>query len=430
MAGGAEVTDGTGDATGVLRIEGLGKAYRRYPTRWSRLAEWMRPSRPRHAPQWVLRGLDLTVPRGQSVGIIGRNGAGKSTLLKVITGTSPPTEGQVALHGRVAALLELGMGFHPEFTGRQNAWIAAQLLGLRDAEIDAALPEIERFAEIGPAIDEPVRTYSSGMQMRLAFSVATAVRPDILIVDEALSVGDAYFQHKCFARIRAFRRAGTTLLFVSHDPGAVKTLCDRAVLLDAGRVVADDAPDRVLDLYNALIADRENRVLAEAAAGPTADGGTAGQRSGNGKARIDAVTLSGARGPARVFRVGEPLRLRVNLRNLAAGDGLTVGFSIRDRLGNEVFGTNSWHMAVPGLSTLKAGEAGTVTWEIPALHIGPGHYAVSVALHGHMTHVDDSHDWWDQAAQLEVVRGHEHFFEGVCHLQGVRGTFDRIEGPA
>ena len=193
----------------------LGKAYKRYPSRWARLAEWLRPGAPvRHELLWVLRGLDLRVPQGQALGIIGRNGAGKSTLLKMVTGTSTPTEGSVQMRGRVAALLELGMGFHPDFTGRQNAVIAAQLLGLSEGEIAAALPGIEAFAEIGHYIDEPVRTYSSGMQVRLAFSVATALRPDVLIVDEALAVGDVYFQHKCYGRIREFRAAGTTLLFV------------------------------------------------------------------------------------------------------------------------------------------------------------------------------------------------------------------------
>jgi lipopolysaccharide transport system ATP-binding protein len=269
-------------ARGSIDLNNLGKAYRRYPTRWARLREWVQPQRPRHELTWVLRDLNLHVPPGQAVGIIGRNGAGKSTLLKMITGTTAPTEGAVRMHGRVAALLELGMGFHPDFTGRQNAWMAAQLLGMAGHEIEQAMPAIEAFAEIGHYIDEPVRTYSSGMQVRLAFSVATAVRPDVLIVDEALAVGDVYFQHKCFSRIRAFRQEGTTLMFVSHDPGAIKSLCDRAVLLDGGAIVADDAPDQVLDLYNALVAERENRGFSSRgrAGGPAQGGGALRRRAG------------------------------------------------------------------------------------------------------------------------------------------------------
>ena len=407
---------------GRIALHAVGKAYERYPSRWARLSEWLRPARARHVQHWVLRDLDLQVAPGQAVGIIGRNGAGKSTLLKLITGTSEPTEGRVRLYGRVAALLELGMGFHPDFSGRQNVWMAAQLLGLPDAEIAAALPGIEAFAEIGRYIDEPVRTYSSGMQVRLAFSVATAVRPDILIVDEALAVGDAYFQHKCFARIRGFRAEGTTLLFVSHDPGAIKSLCDRAVLLDAGRVLADDAPDQVLDLYNALIAEKENSSFAAEAAPVGAR--SVGVRSGDGRARIVAVECHNAQGLARVFIVGEVLRLRVRLVKHAALDDLTVGFLLRDRLGNDIFGTNTWHVPTTGLAGLPVGQEAVLCWDIPALNLGPGSYTVSVALHGDMTHVENSYDWWDKAVLLEVVRGSEPIFEGVCRLTGVQASVE------
>src|SRR5579862_3817599 len=222
---------------GTIRVSQLGKAYKYYPTRWSRLAEWLVPfGPPRHELKWVLRDINFHVSPGESVGIIGINGAGKSTLLKLIAGTAIATKGSVAMTGRVAALLELGMGFHPDFTGRQNAFMAGQLLGLGTQELLALMPEIEAFAEIGDYVDQPVRVYSSGMQMRLAFSVATAKRPDILIVDEALSVGDAYFQHKSFDRIREFKQQGTTLLMVSHDKTAIQSICDRAILLDAGRL--------------------------------------------------------------------------------------------------------------------------------------------------------------------------------------------------
>ena len=197
---------------GTIDVSGLGKAYKQYPSRWSRLAEWIIPaSRPRHVDHWVLRDISFRVHPGEAVGIVGINGAGKSTLLKMITGTTQPTEGRVSVTGRVAALLELGMGFHPAFTGRQNAIMAGQLLGYTMEDLARLMPDIEAFAEIGDYIDQPVRVYSSGMMVRLAFSVATAQRPDILIVDEALSVGDTYFQHKSFDRIRSYSREGTTL---------------------------------------------------------------------------------------------------------------------------------------------------------------------------------------------------------------------------
>ena len=411
---------------GFIALQNLGKAYKRYSSRWARLAEWLKPHHHRHTEHWVLRGLNLQVAPGQAVGIIGRNGAGKSTLLKLITGTSAPTEGNVRLHGRVAALLELGMGFHPDFSGRQNVWMAAQLLGLSDAEIAGALPAIEAFAEIGRYIDEPVRTYSSGMQVRLAFSVATAVRPDVLIVDEALAVGDTYFQHKCFARIRGFRAEGTTLLFVSHDPGAIKSLCDRAVLIDAGQVLADDSPDQVLDYYNALIAEKENSSFAAEAA-PVGKR-SVGVRSGDGRARILSVDCHNAQGLACVFFVGEALQLRIRLVKNVALDDLTVGFLLRDRVGNDVFGTNTWHVPSAHLAELPVGQETLLCWDLPALNLGPGSYTVSVALHGDMTHVENSYDWWDKATLLEVVRGPEPIFEGVCYLPGVVARLESIRG--
>lgn len=230
---------------GTITVSNLGKAYKQYPTRWSRLVEWLDPRRKQHHTlHWVLRDVNFTVRAGEALGIIGINGAGKSTLLKMIVGTTQPTVGSVTMTGRVAALLELGMGFHPDFTGRQNVMMAGQLLGYSVDELLALMPEIEAFAEIGEYIDQPVRVYSSGMQVRLAFSVATARRPDVLIVDEALSVGDAYFQHKSFDRIREFRTQGTTLLIVAHDKAAIQAICDHAILLNAGRLEMEGRPRR------------------------------------------------------------------------------------------------------------------------------------------------------------------------------------------
>ena len=200
-----------------VQVVNVGKAYKTYPSQWARLAEWVIPnSKPRHTLKWVLRDINFSLQPGEALGIVGMNGAGKSTLLKILTGTTKATTGNLSTTGRVAALLELGMGFHPDFSGRQNVYMAGQLLGLSMEELNSLMPAIEAFAEIGEYMDQPLRTYSSGMQMRLAFSVATARRPDVLIVDEALSVGDSYFQHKSFDRIRQFRMEGTTLLIVSH----------------------------------------------------------------------------------------------------------------------------------------------------------------------------------------------------------------------
>lgn len=242
---------------GHILVNNVGKAYKKYSSRFGRLIEWVSPfNTTKHSKIWVLKDISFKVNPGEAVGIIGINGAGKSTLLKLITGTIQPTIGSVSLTGRVAALLELGMGFHPDFTGRQNVYMSGQLLGLTTADIERLMPDIEDFAEIGEYIDQPVRVYSSGMQMRLAFSVATAVRPDILIVDEALSVGDAYFQHKSFDRIRKYRLEGTTLLLVSHDKAAIQSICDRAILLNAGKIEMEGQPEAIMDCYNALLAEK------------------------------------------------------------------------------------------------------------------------------------------------------------------------------
>lgn len=294
---------------GSIQVTQLGKAYKQYPTRWSRLLEWVTPFLgQRHRLKWVLRDIDFHIAAGEAVALIGVNGAGKSTLLKLITGTAQPSTGGVATQGRVAALLELGMGFHPDFTGRQNALMAGQLIGLSVEEVSTLMPEIEAFADIGDYIDQPVRVYSSGMQVRLAFAVATAVRPDILIIDEALAVGDVFFQQKCFDRIRGYCQAGTTLLFVSHAMGAVYSLCNRAILISAGRVALDSTPREVIDLYNAHVLRQRDglpppaptppaaaapAVAADQAAPAVADAAPAATVGSfeHGGARIEAVGL-------------------------------------------------------------------------------------------------------------------------------------------
>jgi len=399
---------------GTIRAEGLGKFYKRYPTRWSRLAEWLDPEENvRHEKHWVLRDVDFEIRAGESVGIIGHNGAGKSTLLKLITGTTQPSTGRAEIKGRVAALLELGMGFHPDFTGRQNAYMSGQLLGYSNEEVAARMGEIETFAEIGDYIDQPVRTYSSGMQVRLAFSVATAIRPDILIVDEALSVGDAYFQHKSFDRIRRFRDEGTTLLFVSHSPSAIKTLCNRAILLDKGSVLRDEAPDAVLDYYNAIIARRE---VEQAIRVEESETGKRITRSGSQDASIRAVDLIDAQGhSARAIRACEAAEIVVDIEVQRDLPELTAGVLIRDALGNDVFGTNSFHHGQV-IAAPATGSAYRVHFRIESLALGRGSYSVSAALHTHDTHVANNYDWWDQALVFQAIPGSRPLSIGVTDL--------------
>ena len=397
----------------VLETRGLGKAYRHYPSSWSRLREWLSPSgKLLHEPHWVLRHLDITVPQGESVGIVGRNGAGKSTLLKVLTGTTPPTEGSMRLRGRVAALLELGMGFHADFTGRQNAIMSGQLQGMSDAEVRDLLPAVAEFAEIGDAFDQPVRTYSSGMHVRLAFSVATAMRPDILIVDEALAVGDVYFQHKCYRRIRHFKEQGTTLLFVSHDPLAIKSLCERAILIEGGVIATDGTPDQVLDYYNALIALDEKRAHEHDQHIESKQEQT---RSGNAKASIVGVELLVDGVSHAIARIGEPALLRVVFRVNEPIERLNVGIMIRDRIGNEIYGVNT-DMLGYAVPRLEQGREHKIDFRIARLDLGHGSYNVTVALHRALTHLDENYDWWDQALTFQMASDGPARFVGVARL--------------
>ena len=398
---------------GAITVSGLGKAYKKYPTRWSRLAEWMLPfARQRHSLKWVLRDISFQVSPGEAVGLIGINGAGKSTLLKLITGTTQPTTGNVWMQGSVAALLELGMGFHPDFTGRQNAYMAGQLLGMTVDELNALMPQIEAFADIGDYIDQPVRVYSSGMQMRLAFSVATVRRPDVLIVDEALSVGDAYFQHKSFERIREFRKQGTTLLIVSHDRAAMQSICDRAILLDSGRLAKQGTPEEVMDYYNALIAEREGSTVEQV----RTPEGRVRTTSGNGSASVIDVALENEAGQSlEMLNVGIPATLRIRVQVNKNLPRLVLGYMIKDRLGQQIFGTNT-HYLDQALTQLRAGEVIEYRFRFP-LNLGPGSYSVTTALTSSETHLADNYEWRDLAAIFMVMNMNRREFVGSSWLE-------------
>lgn len=402
---------------GTITVSGVGKAYKQYAGRWSRLADWLFPAwlgglgKPHHTLKWVLKDVSFSVQPGEAVGIVGINGAGKSTLLKMITGTTQPTTGSVHLMGNVAALLELGMGFHPDFTGRQNAIMAGQLLGLSTHEIESLMPEIEAFAEIGDYIDQPVRVYSSGMQMRLAFSVATAKQPDILIVDEALSVGDAYFQHKSFERIRQLGKLGTTLLIVSHDKGSIQGLCSRAVLLNEGRLVMQGAPDEIMDYYNALLAERGNLTVRR----QLNEQGKVQTISGSGEATIEDIAILNEQDERlEIVNVGQTIVLQAVLQAHQDLPELVLGYVIKDRLGQPVYGTNTHHLN-DKLEKVPAGSRLTYRFTFPA-NLGVGSYSISVALHTADTHVSQNYEWRDLAVVFSVVNADKQNFVGVSWL--------------
>ena len=395
-----------------LEITDLGKAFRRYKGEWRRVCSWLGLPMAPAAEHWVLRNISFSIAPGEAVGIIGQNGAGKSTLLKLVTGTLRPTEGGCTVNGRIAAILELGMGFNPEFTGRQNVFHAAGLMGFEAETIAAAMPRIEEFAEIGAYFDQPVRTYSSGMQVRVAFSVATAFRPDILIVDEALSVGDIYFQHKSFERIREFRNQGTTLLIVSHDKVAIQSLCSRAILLGSGGLLMDGEPEAVMDYYNALIAEREEHHEIEQ---KQLDDGRIQTISGSGEVVAEQIGLYNHHGdPVETINVGEPVELRVLARAHKNIPRLVFGYLIKDRLGQSVFGTNTYYTDQI-IEDLPEGASVTIQAVFP-MNLGPGSYSVTYAFSSSYTHLEDNYHWVDLALLFQVINLDKTEFIGTAWL--------------
>ncbi len=398
---------------GEIKVEKIGKAYKKYENRWSRFIEWVDPfNKKRHKLNWVLQNINFVVVPGEAFGIIGINGAGKSTLLKLITGTTQPSSGKISISGRVSALLELGMGFHPDFTGRQNAAMASQLLGLNFEEIRDLMPRIEEFAEIGEYIDQPVRVYSSGMQVRLAFSVATVRRPDVLIVDEALSVGDTYFQHKSFNRIREFREQGTTLLIVSHDKGVIQSLCDRAILLDQGRIIKEGRPVDVTDFYNAMLSDKGKDSIAQ----EELTDGTVQTKSGTGEAKIEDIGLYNLLGQKiECVQVGEMTTLRVQVKVCDYIETLVLGYGIKGRLGQDIYGTNTWYTEQVINAPLVGNE---YQYEItfPA-NLGVGSYSISVSLHDQKNHLSANYCWHDLALVFDVINVNEIQFIGCNWME-------------
>lgn len=395
----------------MIHIHNISKAYKRYSRKYGRMAEWFGMGT-HHEDIWVLREISFDVEQGQSLGIIGVNGAGKSTLLKIITGTTRPTTGTVQVAGRISALLELGMGFHPEFTGRQNCYVSGQLHGLRASEMDELISHIADFAEIGDYFDQPVRIYSSGMQVRLAFALATAKRPAILIVDEALAVGDSYFQHKSFERIRQFREAGTTLLFVSHDRSAIQALCDRAILLENGFVIKDGDPEEVTDYYNALLAEKKNTTVEV----KTLEGGRHQTMSGTGQARVKQIGLYNSKGHAVEFvNVGESIELRIQVQVHDDLDSLVLGYGIRDRLGQIIYGTNTWHTKQVIKRPLK-GDEYEFSILFPA-NLGLGSYSIQTALHDRDNHLTTNYEWRDLALVFNVINTDKKEFVGCLWIE-------------
>ncbi len=406
--------------TTVLRVENVAKQYRTYARPGDRLKESLTRGRMRrHKEFWALQEVSFEIGQGVTVGIVGPNGCGKSTLLQIISGTLEPTQGSVWHHGRIAALLELGAGFDPEFTGVENVYMNASLLGLTRRATDALFPQIERFAEIGQFIYQPVKTYSSGMYVRLAFAIASSVEPDILVIDEALAVGDAVFQHRCLRRIKDLQESGATVLFVSHDLGAVRALCSRAILLNDGRIAADGRPVDVLNHYQKIIMARERAFLADSAAAagePATPDDESSEplsytyRHGDGSAEILAADLAdAAERRVETVETGEPLTMRILARINTDLDDPIVGFLIRNRHGISAYGTNTKEQQIE-FGAVRRGDLLEVIFSSNCW-LGVDDYSITCAVHNRN---GEAFDWIDGARFFRVAS--EAVTEGVANL--------------
>ena len=412
----------------AISLKNVSKCYKRYARPVDRLKEILLPGKTTADTFWALRDINFDISKGQTVGIVGRNGSGKSTLLQIIAGTLAPTTGEVQVKGRVSALLELGSGFNPEFTGRQNVFFNGRLLGLSQEEIENKFDEIAGFADIGDFIDQPVKTYSSGMFVRLAFAVVVNVDPEILIVDEALAVGDVMFQHRCMRRMRALMDSGVTTLFVSHDSGAIKTLCNSAVMIHDGQIYTRGLPNAVIIEYLKLITDLElalsqsevksqskeqtgeddvSENLATKSANlevlSTKESSAKLKRRGSGKARIEKIKLLNHlgedAGESPIFGFNEELTLIVNLKAYESLQSCIVGFFVCDKNGNEVIGSNTIEENIR-IRSLEAGEELEIFFKFN-LPLRANSYSLTVA--GSENYEALTFDWIDNAMVFQVL---------------------------
>lgn len=372
--------------------QNVSKLFRLYDRPSDRLRELLPFGRKHHTDFWALRNVSFTVDPGEILGIVGPNGSGKSTLLQIAAGILQPTSGRVSVEGRVAALLELGAGFNPEFSGRENVYLNGEIMGLSRLETERAFPAIEAFAEIGDFIDRPVKEYSSGMYVRLAFATAIHVEPDVLIVDEALAVGDAIFANRCLQKLEELKTRKVTILFVSHDLGLVKRLCHRAILMMKGEILCHGAPSEVVNRYVALVHDR-NAISAEKS------DLTGNYRHGDRASTIERIRVVDSAGrEISAVPAGEDISVEVTARFHRPVANPMIGILIRNRLGVEVFGTNTKIERVD-LGSFHPGDVITTQFGFRCF-LTRQDYTLTVAT---QYESGASQDWLDDALQFTVV---------------------------
>ena len=416
-------------------FQGVSKSYAIYDAPGDRLKELLSFNRlKRHRDFWALHDIDCEIRRGETFCIVGENGSGKSTMLQIVAGILQPSTGLVEVNGRVAALLELGAGFNPEFTGRDNVFLNGSILGLTTRQIEERYGEITSFAEIGDFIDRPVKTYSSGMVVRLAFAVAINVDPEILLVDEALAVGDIYFRQRCMRKVHELRQRGVTILFVSHAISDVKAIADRALWLDQGRIVELGAPDRVVSRYMAAMSEKDSAYRrkgtaaesAPAAAGNayTAAGSAAeivegipniDHRFGDGRAEIIGIAVLDRDG-RRLPMLESPAEIvvRISVRAKEALPAPIVGFMLRNQLGMDFAGTNTSREGVP-LAAMRPGDIVTVDFRLDLPELYPASFSFCPAVADGTLEAYNMCDWIDNALALQMSRSEAGTY-GFLHL--------------
>lgn len=395
-----------------IEVKNLTKSYKIYDSKVERFLNIIGLKSNQTAKRLtILDSINFNVPKGQCLGVVGVNGAGKSTILKILAGVSPLTSGSIKVKGRVASLLELGMGLHQNSTGRENIHFVSRLHGITADKIEEVEADVEVFSELDHYLDMPIRTYSSGMQMRLAFSIATAIVPDVLIIDEALSVGDAYFQHKSFQRIKSFKKLGVTILLVSHDKSVVQNICDRAILISDKKVAFDGLPEDAMNFYNALLnKNANNGVVLNDNHKDRED-----SSSGTGEVSTKDVGLYKDNERVEVIGVGHKITLKVKAEILHDIKQLVFGFGIKDKLGQVIFGTNTFH-SNQILDNLKKGDE--CNFEVTFLaNFGPGTYSIQTAFVGSDTHLDSNYEWREFALVFTIVNFDKDPFLGTSFIE-------------
>ena len=390
----------------VLEVKNITKVYKMYNSNFDRLKEVF-SSKLYHKEFIANRDVSFDLYEGETLGIIGVNGAGKSTILKIIAGVITPTSGEVVRHGRVTALLELGTGFNSQLTGRQNIYLNGTLIGMTHKECQEKEQEIIEFSELGDYIDEPIMTYSSGMSMRLAFSIAIFSRPQILIVDEALSVGDAHFGAKCTRALKERKKENMSIIYVSHDLNSLKLLCDRAILLNAGEVAKEGSPEDVINSYNFLISklnDSEDKMQIKNAQNSS---------FGTFDVEIKKVTIEGEKSHSDVISSGEIVTIGIHIASKIDIENMTIGIMIRDKFGQDIFGINSFHKKM--IINFNKDKNYICKYIMP-LNVGAGKYSITVAIHSEDTHLEHCSHWLDNACDFEVAGIIGDIFAGICKL--------------